>query len=378
MNASKALERQIVTERADQITPRKLRWLWPERIPLGKVTVFAGLPGEGKSLATVDLAARVTTASKYPDSENPLSASEVLFAAREDDPEDALVPRLMAAGADMSKVHVLKAVRVSGQANDRGLRLDMDMAAVKRFLDSRPDVRLIVIDPVSNHLGDVSMVDEQEVRTVLSHLAGIASVHDLAIVGVMHLNKKEGLSAIHRVGGAGAFIGVARASWLFARVPEKCGERFMMPLKNNYARQSSSLGYQIDEKAVKIESENVPTPYIEWLNPTFLDVDEAISTPGKRTSSRDDAKSFLKGFLAGGPRDASDVYATAEADGIAKRTLDRAKADLRVESRKKGAEGWEWAMPDGEQKSASEGQGEAGAVGILQLSSVGRVIWHSS
>ena len=91
----------VVTDRADKIVPRILRWLWPDRIPLGKVTLFVGLPGEGKNLATIDVAARVTAARKYPDAQNPLPASEVLFVAEEDDPEDALVPRLMAAGADL-------------------------------------------------------------------------------------------------------------------------------------------------------------------------------------------------------------------------------------------------------------------------------------
>ena len=83
--------REICTERADQITPRKLRWLWPERIPLGKVTVFAGLPGQGKSLATVDIAARLTRGAEYPDVANPMPPSEVWLVAGEDDPEDVLV-----------------------------------------------------------------------------------------------------------------------------------------------------------------------------------------------------------------------------------------------------------------------------------------------
>jgi putative DNA primase/helicase len=363
---SQPAQRQIVTERADQITPRKLRWLWPNRIPLGKVTIFAGLPGEGKSLVTDDIGARVTTARKYPDADNPLPASEVLFVAGEDDAEDALVPRLMAAGADLSKVYILKAVRMSGHTTDHSLRLDLDLAAIKRFFEKHPAIRLAVIDPISNHLGAISMVDEQEVRAALSPLKEVAKVHDLAVLGVMHLNKKEGLSAIHRVGGAGAFIGVARASWLFARDPETQAKRFMLPLKNNYAKESSSLGYRVDEKPVKIENDNVPTPYIEWLDETDLDVDEIISAPRKRASSRTDAKAFLKALLAGGPHDASAIYAAAGAERVSERTLDRAKADLGVESRKKGTEGWEWVLPDGESKNASPARGEVGTLGTLQ------------
>src|SRR5262249_20622145 len=122
--ASQNLEqRQIVAKRADQITPQRLRWLWPERIPLGKITIFAGVPGEGKSLATIDIAARVTTARKYFDAVNPLLASEVLFIAEEDEPGDALVPRLMAAGADRSKVHIQNGMSLGGQVTTNRVRL---------------------------------------------------------------------------------------------------------------------------------------------------------------------------------------------------------------------------------------------------------------
>jgi putative DNA primase/helicase len=360
---SRSTGRQIITRRADQITPRKLRWLWPDRIPMGKVTIFAGMPGEGKSLATVDIAARVTTSRKYPYCDNPLPAGEVLFIAGEDDPEDALVPRLTAAGADLPKVHVQTEVCANGQGSD-SLRLDRDVEGINDILNENPNIRLIIIDPISNHLGSVSMIDEQEVRRILAPLSRIAAVQDVAIIGVMHLNKKEGLSAIHRVGGAGAFIGLARASWLFARDQEMPSERFMLPLKNNYSRGCSSLGYRMDEMPVKIGSESVPIPYIVWLRESNLDVDEIVSTPPKRTS-RTEAQTFLKKFLVKGPQEASEVTAAAAAEGISDRTLDRAKSDLGIESRKKGT-GWEWALPDEQPKDASTDDEETGGLGVLQ------------
>lgn len=356
--------RQIITERADQIKPRKLRWLWPERIPLGKITVFAGLPGEGKSLATVDITARVTTGSAYPDVKNPLAASEVLLVAEEDDPEDALVPRLLAANADRAKAHILRAVRVNNPFADDGLRLDLDVELIEKCLEEHPEIRLVVIDPISNHLGGISMVDEQEVRKVLTPLQGVARTHNVAIICVMHLNKKEGISAIHRVSGAGAFVGVARASWLFAQNAAAQSNRYMMPLKNNYAKEPTSLGYRMDAVTVEIESEDVLIPRIEWLDELNLDVDQVISTPAKRPP-REEAQGFLRDLLANGPIDASQVRAAAIGEGISERTLDRAKAALGVESRK-GPEGWEWILTsDDASKDAIDGRHEVGAVGTL-------------
>ena len=338
-SANRNPRREIVTKRADHITPRKLHWLWPERIPLGKVTVFAGLPGQGKSLATVDIAARLTTAREYPDSANPLAASEVLFVAGEDDPEDALVPRLMAAGADCSRIHWLKGVRDSGR--DDSLRLDMDTAGIERFLDDRPAIRLFVLDPISNHLGSASMVDEQEVRGILGPLTEVAKDRDISIICVMHMNKKEGLAPIHRVSGAGAFIGVARASWLFAPDPETQSHHLMMPLKNNYAKDPSSLVYRVDERNVEIENAAVPIPCIEWGEETDVNADEIVSAPRKSRSGV--AKTFLMTFLAKGPQDASIVYEAAKKEGISERTLERVKTEAGVESQKKG-DGWEWSL----------------------------------
>jgi hypothetical protein len=198
------------------------------------------------------------------------------------------------------------------------------------------------------------MVDEQEVRATLSPLQEIAQGLDVAIIGVMHLNKKEGLSAIHRVGGAGAFIGVARASWLFAPNPEAQSNHVMLPLKNNYVRKSSGVAYRLAERGVRIESEDVPMPFIDWQGESDLDADEVLAAP-KKSEAFSNAKAFLKDFLAKGPCDASDVSDAAATAGISQRTLDRAKAELGVESNKKSTGRWEWALPNSQSNNASEG-----------------------
>lgn len=96
----------------------------------------------------------------------------------------------------------------------------------------------------------------------------------------------------------------------------------MMPLKNNYARDSSSLVYRLEERPVEIENVVVPVPRIEWVKETDVDVDEVISgAPRKRSN----AEAFLEKVLAKGPCDASTVYDAAMKGGVSKRTLERAK-----------------------------------------------------
>ena len=45
---------------------RRYGWLWPGRVPLGKLTLLIGDPGLGKSFVTLDIAARVSRGLPLP------------------------------------------------------------------------------------------------------------------------------------------------------------------------------------------------------------------------------------------------------------------------------------------------------------------------
>lgn len=84
---------------ASDVKPEKVRWLWPNRIPLGKVTIFDGDPDEGKSTVSLDLAARLTRGWPMPDeSEAEYPASGAVVVSLEDGVADTIRPRLEAAG----------------------------------------------------------------------------------------------------------------------------------------------------------------------------------------------------------------------------------------------------------------------------------------
>src|SRR5579872_6305829 len=94
---------------AAQISPRKVEWLWPKRIPIGKLSILDGDPGSGKSLICVEIGARLTRGEPMPGSTVALRGGVVLLTA-EDDLGDTVVPRLIAAGADLSRILVPKFV----------------------------------------------------------------------------------------------------------------------------------------------------------------------------------------------------------------------------------------------------------------------------
>ena len=90
----------------NELTPRSVDWLWPNRLALGKLAMFDGDAGLGKSLVTLDLCARVTTGRPFPDGAAGGEPASVVVLNAEDGARDTIHGRLRAAGADLSRVHV--------------------------------------------------------------------------------------------------------------------------------------------------------------------------------------------------------------------------------------------------------------------------------
>jgi AAA domain len=334
--------RQLQIERGDAIAMRPIRWLWSNYIPIGKTTDFAGLPGQGKSLAVCSVVASVTTGKPFPDgSENPLPPSEALILSTEDDAATVLIPRLKVAGADVSKVYILQSTLVGSGDNSqvREIALDTDRDLIRKMIEEHPEIRLFAIDPVTNHLGSKSNVSEQEIRELLKPL----ETRDVTNLIVVHLNKQGNLNAMQRVMGAGAFVGQPRAAYMFA--DEKSGKHHMLLLKNNYAKPSD-LTFEIETKALEIEGKMERIPYIKWTGPSTADAGELLDPQGTAKSAADNAVEFLREYLYEGDKPATDCIEAAAAKGISERTLKRAKATLHVSSWKDADGTWYWRCPD--------------------------------
>src|SRR5664279_1970797 len=84
------------------VRPRNVTWLWPGRIPFGKLTIIDGDPGLGKSTLSLEIAARLTTGRAMPDG-IALEPANVIMMTTEDDLDDTVRPRLDAAGADVNR-----------------------------------------------------------------------------------------------------------------------------------------------------------------------------------------------------------------------------------------------------------------------------------
>ncbi len=87
----------------------------------------------------------------------------------EDDPARTITPRLVAGGADLTKVHILESViHANGSEALPSLRADID--AITAAAARLGDCRLIVIDPVSAYLEGVDDNRNAALRGVLTPL----------------------------------------------------------------------------------------------------------------------------------------------------------------------------------------------------------------
>jgi len=362
-----------VVRRAYEVKTKKIDWFWPNRVALGKLTLIAGNPDNGKSLASVWLAAACTTGRDFPDAENLIPPSDVLMLEGEDDIDDTVVPRLKVVKADLKRISFLEGMKLSEGTSDvdRDIKLDEDMKVIEAQLIANPSIRLVVIDPISNYLGGASMVAEQEIRQmVLIPLKRMAAQYNVAIILVMHLNKKNDLDAISRVGGAMAFVGVARCSWLFIRdqmeepadgVTEKPEQTYsMLRIKNNIAKaDKTGLSFIITTEQMIFDNGDVDyVPFVAWGAEVEHSADEALSKQvpkrgrgrpiGSGADKFEHAKQVIQDLLQDGPKNSNDVksYAISQ-QGIKSETLFRAAADLedkKVLKRYKIGRAWMWEL----------------------------------
>jgi len=165
----------------DEVELKEVCWLWQDRIPLGKLTLLAGEAGIGKSLLTLDIAARISTGTAWPDERGKPDIGSVLICTSEDDTEDTVGVRLAAAGADLNKVAHVENV------------FDMNevVEIATKTLKSTGDIRLIILDPLTEFLGNADSHKNAEVRRALTPLISFASEHSVAILGVTHYSKRS-------------------------------------------------------------------------------------------------------------------------------------------------------------------------------------------
>jgi AAA domain len=338
------LETTLVRECFTEVTIKPIIWLWKDRIPKNKLTIFSGNPDCGKTTVLADIIARYTTGRGYPDgAENAIEPGDVLMLIAEDDPGDTIKPRLMAAGADLSRVSYLKTVQVNHKSNkhERVLALDTDLTLLEKTLRDNPGIGLVTIDPITGYLGRADLNKEQELRRVLLPIKELCERTGVTFIGLGHFNKRSDVTALHKVGGAVAMSGVARAVWMFAKNPEVEGEYVMLLGKGNLTRKRTGMKYRFGDKVLL---GGIEAPFIAWQGETDGDADTLLTTspdPGEKRQAR--AKRFLQDYLGEGPRLSDDIVTDGKKAGVSRSALFEAKKEMDITAEKLGGQ-WHWSL----------------------------------
>lgn len=339
----------------EDVVVRPVRWLWVNRIPIGKLTLIAGDPGLGKSFLTLDLAARVSRGRPWPDAStaDQRHADEptprgVLLISAEDDPDDTIVPRLNAAGADVSRIKLLKSVIRRDPSTNTTIHSGFDLTdvdALRAAVKSVPDCAMVVVDPLSAYLGNIDSHSNAEVRALLAPMCELASEEGFALVVVSHLNKGDSTNAIYRITGSLAFAAAARAVWGVVRDKDNRDRRLFLPVKCNISGDQQGLAYSV----VLSESSHTTIPSCVWESePVSMGADDAFESQAKPRISAaiQEAQDFLLATLANGPRSSSELIVEAKAAGINRGNFDRARLNLRIKPYRDGFSGpWLASLP---------------------------------
>jgi putative DNA primase/helicase len=335
----------LISRRASEIEPERVQWLWLGRIARGKHTIVAGEPGTGKSQLSIAIAAAITTGGEWPCGEGRAPFGSVIILSAEDGAADTIVPRLIAAGADLRRIHIISAV---GSANGhKGFDFKADIGLLEQKIVEIGDVALVVVDPISSYMGKTDSHKNADVRGVLEPIAEMADRTRVAILTVTHFSKPNGGAApkiLHKFIGSIAFGAQARAAFAVLEDPKDRDRRLFLHTKNNLAESAQGLAFRLEQVSVE---DGIATSRVDWEpEPIATTADEALSDDRKSNLAAAEAEEFLQTLLADGPVPSKQIDAEAQEAGIAKQTLRRAKAKLGVKAVKGGMkEGWVWTLP---------------------------------
>jgi hypothetical protein len=323
----------------------RVEWIWTGRLPRGKVTILDGDPGLGKSTISLDIAAKVSRGHSFPNDIQRGQPGTALLLSAEDGIGDTIRPRLEAAGADIDKIHLLRGIPEKGDS-ERPVVVPNDLPLIETII-AEIGAELVILDPLMAFLGaKVDSHRDQDVRRAMHALASVAERTGAALLIIRHLNKSGGQNAVHRGGGSIGIIGSARLGLIVGKDPDNNDQRVLAITKSNIAIEAQSLAYKI------VEDDTLKVAKIEWLGTTGHRANDLLNDPNPcERPAQNEAEEVLRSILQAGPLPAKEVKRLANDAGISKRTIDRAKASLKIRSVKTGAPGsavqvWKWELPE--------------------------------
>jgi hypothetical protein len=323
-----------------------------------KLHIIAGAPGTGKSTIAISLAATITGSGIWPDGTWCQSPGNVLIWSGEDDPADTLLPRLVAAGADLERIKFISAVN-----DGEGIRSfdpARDMVGLEQKAKEWGDIRLLICDPVVSAIRGDSHKNA-EVRRGLQPLVDFGKELGAAVLGISHFTKgTAGREPLERVCGSLAFGALARVVWGAIKDQNDPERRILARMKSNIGLDGGGFVYSLQ---IKDLDNGAVGSLIQWGEAlegearTLMGEAEQVEDQDNTGSVLSDAMDFLSYLLKDGPLPAKQVKQESSEAGFTWATIRRAKDKLKIKPQKQGMnEGWSWEIPPKMLKKAEDTQ----------------------
>ncbi|QHP70992.1 AAA family ATPase [Bradyrhizobium sp. LCT2] len=334
--------------RAADVQPREHDWLWDGHLLCAAVEMMTGLPSIGKSQVHCSFVACVTTTKPWPDGTDSGEPANVVMLTAEDALDQELIPRLMAAGADLKRVHILKCIKSDG--NDRQFLLDSDLDMLEKVVTEIGDVKLITIDPITSYQGvKIDSHKTTAVRSQLGPLKDFAERNHVAVSCITHPAKAAGNKAIDWFIGSQAYIAAARVGHVC--IPEmetddngdkiETGRVLFCHVKHNASERMPTLAFR--KKSFDLHGTScdpftiIQSVRVEWGEDSVdISADEAIreaassGNVNRLTGKQAEVVAFLRQMLQGGePVAKRDIDAEAAKRGYSHEQLKTARNNLK-------------------------------------------------
>lgn len=297
----------------EDIKQTSVEWLWFPYIPFGKLTIIQGNPGEGKTYFAMMLTAACTNRKLFPNMED-IEPFNVIYQTAEDGMGDTIKPRLIEAGADLSRVMVI-------DDTEEALTLSDDRIE-KAVRQNR--VRLVIIDPVQAFIGaDVDMNRANEVRPVFRKLGMIAEKTGCAIVLIGHLNKSSGTQSTYQGLGSIDIMAAVRSLIFIGKVRKDPTTRVLIHEKSSLAPPGETMAFKLgDEDGFR------------WVGAYEISADELLDgKEGKATETKLERGAKLIRELLADKKEISirELDEKAKEQGISGRTMRDVRSRMKNE-----------------------------------------------
>ena len=232
-------------------TDQPTRWLWPDRLPLGGITLLDGDYGTGQSLLALQIAACVSSNSPLPDG-TPTIHGGVVIVTPNVDARAIQFPLLSSLGANLLNIEILSYIHdpqtASHPSGYRPFSLPLDLSRLFDAID-RVNARLIILDPFIDLLSHDRRWTDNRLADLLADLNQRLISRNIACLLIRNCPAKGGHTRPSVLERSERFRRIAISHLLLTPDPFEPARLLLTHVSNDYADPTLTLILQIQKRS---------------------------------------------------------------------------------------------------------------------------------